>query len=389
MKSTRIVLPWLALALAVANTPFQHMGGMRMGGTAVAQGTAATRAAPAVVVHTVESVIIAPASAYIARVEALEAVDLRARVSGFVEEIPFKPGAYVRQGDLLFTIEPALYEAAVAAARAQLSRAEAARGQALNTLDRNTRLVNRNTVAQTVLEDAQTAFDIAEADVAAARAALAKAELELSYTRIAAPIAGRVGQPAFTAGNFVGPESGAIARLVQVDPIRVTFSASEADIVTMRQKGLEGGRTDRDSIDIALTLPNDTAYSQPGRLEFVGPEVDPRTGTAAVRSIFPNPDGLLAPGQFVRVSLRDAAPDKGPVVPQTAVLQDRQGRFVYVVGQDDVARQRRIETGVKLGDGWHVRQGVQPGEKVVVQGAQRLSDGVTVQVVSEAAGDRP
>ncbi|MFC0220201.1 efflux RND transporter periplasmic adaptor subunit [Pseudochelatococcus lubricantis] len=347
------------------------------------------RPAPAVVVHAVESMIIAPANEYIARVEALEAVDLRARVSGFIEEIPFKPGAYLKQGDLLFKIEPALYEAAVAAAQAQLSRAVAARTQAANTLDRNTQLVNRNTVARTVVEDAQTAFDIAEADVAAARSALSKAELELSYTRISAPISGRIGQPAFTVGNFVDPNSGAIARLVQVDPIRVTFSASEADIVTMHQKGLENGRTDRDGVDIALILPNNRAYAPPGRLEFIGPEVDPRTGTAAVRSIFPNPDGLLAPGQFVRVNLRDASPDEGPVVPQTAVLQDRQGRFVYVVGQDDVARQRRIDTGVKLGDGWHVRQGMQPGEKVVVQGAQRLSDGVAVQVVSEAAGDRP
>lgn len=374
---------WQALILKMHVALF---AGLCMVQNGAAQDGALTRPLPSVILHTVKEEAINPPVDHIARIAALEAVDLRARVPGFIEKISFKPGAYVKDGDLLFTIEPARYDASVIAAKAQVARAEANRHQASNARQRNEELVGRNVVSRVTLEDAQIALDIAEAELAVAHATLSKAELELSYTRISAPISGRISEPELTEGNLVGPESAPLARLVQVDPIRVVFSISEGDIVTFRQAQLEGEKLSRDTVQINLKLPNGQLYSQEGKLEFLGPEVDSRTGTLAVRAIFPNPDGLLMPGQFVQVITRNKDTRIGPVVPQSAVLQDRQGRFVYIADQNNVVWQRRIETGAKTNDQWVVQQGLKAGETIVVQGVQRLSDGMTVQPVVQAGG---
>jgi membrane fusion protein (multidrug efflux system) len=349
------------------------------GSTALAQQGSAGRPAPSVIVAAVAEREIDPPVENIGRVEALEAIDLRARVPGFVEKIGFAPGAFVKKGDVLFIIEPARYEAAVAAAKAQLARAEASRQQALITRDRNADLVSRSATARSALDDAQAALNVAEADVAGAQASLSKADLDLSYTRIAAPISGRIGQPLFTTGNLVGTDSGPIARLVQVDPIRVVFSVPEGDVVTYRQtQSLQ-----KSPRRLTLTLPNGAAYDQEGKIEFVGPEIDPRTGTATVGVIFPNPDGVLMPGQFVKLAVGSQQVATGPAVAQSAVLQDRDGRFVYVLTSDNKVQQRRIETGAKLGDFWAVSSGLKAGEKIVIQGTQRLTDGIAVQPVEQ------
>lgn len=347
------------------------------------------RPAPTVVVQSVVDGPVESPSENIGRVEALEAVDVRARVSGFIEEVAFSPGAAVSDGDILFVIEPALYEAAVATAKAQVARAEATLHQATDNRNRNAELVRRSTVARAAYEESQTAFEIATADLAAAQAGLTKAELDLSYTRITAPISGRVGQPLFTKGNFVGPDVGALVRLVQVDPVRVAFSVTEGDITTFRQRDAAEMKSTAEAMKLTLRLPNGSVYNQDGILEFLSPEVDLRTGTATVGTIFPNPEGLLMPGQFVKLIVGSVQQAMGPSVPQTAVLQDRDGRFLYVMGENNIVRQRRIDTGAKVGDLWAVRQGVKSGEKIVVQGTQRLSDGIAVQPVEQDAGKQP
>lgn len=351
-----------------------------------AQEHTASRPPPSVAVETVVEAPVEPPTEYIGRVEALEAVDLRARVPGFIEEIAFTPGSFVKAGDLLFIVEPARYEAAVAAARAQVERARAVQRQAIISRDRNAELVRRNTAAQAVLDDAQAAYDIANADLAAAEASLSKAELDLSYTRITAPISGRIGQPLLTKGNLVASDATVLARLVQSDPVRVAFSVAEADIITVRQATLAGTGSGRDFFRLSLKLPNGTTYAQEGKIEFLSPEVDPQTGTVAVRTIFPNPDGILMPGQFVNLAFASTSEAMGPVVAQSAVLQDRDGRFVYVVNDDNTVHQRRIETGAKIGERWAVTQGIKPGERVVVQGTQRLSDGIAVQPATSSGG---
>jgi membrane fusion protein (multidrug efflux system) len=359
-------------------------------GIGTAQQGAANRPPPSVVVRAVTSEAVEPPTENIARVEALEAVDIRARVPGFIDEISFKAGSSVSAGDQLFVIEPARYRAAVSAAEAQMARAEALQRQATVNRDRNAELVRRSAVARAAYDDAQAALDVASADVVAARASLSKAELDLSYTRIMAPISGRIGQPLLTTGNLVGTDSGPIARIVQVDPVRVTFSVTEGEVTTFRQNQLAGGAdTSAPTFRLTLMLPNGTPYQQEGRIEFVAPEIDARTGTAGVRVVFPNADGLLMPGQFVKVIVGSKDTLTGPAIAQSAVMQDRDGRFVFVLGKNNTVQQRRIETGAKIGDLWAVRQGLAVGDTVVVQGMQRLADGIAVQPVAEKGGQQP
>jgi membrane fusion protein (multidrug efflux system) len=334
--------------------------------------------APAVIVEQVEVRPVDAPTRFTARVEAIDCVDIRARVSGFLQSVAFKDGQQVEAGDTLFEIEPDQLNAAVASARAQVERAEATRKSAERTLSRNRTLFARNTVSQAAVDDSQAAFDISVADVEVAQAALSTAELNLSYAHITAPISGSIGRAAFTVGNLVGPDSGSLARIVSLDPVRVAFSVTEGELITIRQNQAGGKSIDPHALNLSLRLANDSEYDEPGRLEFVEHEVDPQTGTVTVRAIFPNPHHILIPGQFVKLGIREKdAPDM-PVIPQTAVLQDREGRFVFLLAKDNTVSQRRIATGPRVGSGWAVTSGLTGGEQVVVQGTQRLTDGMTV-----------
>jgi membrane fusion protein, multidrug efflux system len=334
---------------------------------------------PAVVVERIEVQEVSDPAEFNARVEAIESVDIRARVQGFLQTVAFEAGETVQAGDLLFEIEPDQYEAAVASARAQVSRAEAAREDAARTLARQQELVERQAAARAARDEARAAFEIAEADIEVAQAGLRTAELDLSYTRITAPITGQIGRALFTQGNLVGPEAGPLARIVQLDPIRVVFSIPEGFLVTLRQQEADGGVIDPNALRLTLRLPNGTDYQQTGRIEYVETDVNPQTGTVAVRIVFPNPDRILISDQFVTLMAREADIPSLPVVPQAAVLQDREGRFVYLLGDDSTVSQRRIETGARVDNGWAVTEGLSGGEPVVVQGIQRLSEGMAVQ----------
>jgi membrane fusion protein (multidrug efflux system) len=334
---------------------------------------------PAVVVEKVTVQAVSNPTRFTARVEAIQSVDVRARVTGFLHAVDFKDGQDVKVGDTLFQIEPDQLQASVASAEAQVARAEATRTSAERALARNRELFSRNTVSQAVLDDAQAAFDVANADVQVAKAALNTAELNLSYARIAAPIPGSIGRANFTVGNLVGADSGALARIVSLDPIRVAFAVTEEVLVTARQQQAGGSTIDTDALKLSLQLANGTDYDEPGRIEFVDNEVDPQTGTATARAVFPNPHRILIPGQFVTLAIGEKAKPTMPVVPQSAVLQDREGRFVYLLGKDNTVSQRRIATGARVGSGWAVTSGLGGGEQVVVQGVQRLAEGMTVQ----------
>ena len=334
---------------------------------------------PAVVVEKVEVQQVSSPERFTARVEAIEAVDIRARVTGFLRSVTFKDGRDVKAGDTLFEIEPDQLEALVASARAQVARAEATRKSAERTLARNRDLFARNTVSQAVLDDAQAAFDVAAADVQVAEATLNTAELNLSYARITAPISGSIGRATFTVGNLVGPDSGSMARIVSLDPVRVAFSVTEGLLVTVRQQEAGGSTIDPNALKLSLRLANGTEYDEPGRIDFIEDEVDPLTGTITARAVFPNSHRILVPGQFVTLYVREKEIPSLPVVPQAAVLQDREGRFVYLLGEGNTVSQRRIDTGARVGNGWAITEGLSGGEQVVVQGIQRLAEGMTVQ----------
>ena len=344
--------------------------------------------APAVVVEKVEVRSAESSLNFAARVEAIDSVDIRARISGFLRSVTFKAGQDIKAGDALFGIEPAEFNALVLSARAQLSRAEAAQKAAETTLQRNRRLLARNTVSQAAFDDAQASFDMAVADVEVAQAALKTAELNLSSTSISAPISGSISRSSFTIGNLVGPESGPLARIISLDPIRIAFSVTEGELIAIRQKQAKGSTFDADALALSLRLANNSDYGEPGRLEFIENEANPQTGTVAARAIFQNAHRILIPGQFVTLSVRDkSAPDR-PVVPQTAVLQDREGRFVFLLDKNNTVRQQRIDTGPRVDNGWAVTSGLTGGEKVIVQGTQRLVDGMTAQPSEgQSAGD--
>ncbi|HHX83161.1 MAG TPA: efflux RND transporter periplasmic adaptor subunit, partial [Pseudomonadaceae bacterium] len=297
--------------------------------------------APAVIVQEVTVQVIEDPELFTARVEAIETVDIRARVQGFIRAVAFEAGQSVDTGDLLFEIEPELYEAAVASARAQLAGAEADRVRAERQLARAEDLRKRDIATQAILDEAYADNEAAIAAAGAAEAALIRAELDLSYTRIEAPIPGEIGRAVLTVGNLVGPESGSLARIVQPDPVRVVFSIPEGMLVSLRQEA-RGILPDTGLLRLTLRLPNGTVYDRPGRIEYVASEVDLQTGTIAVRSIFENPQRWLVPGQFVTMYVNEAEPPELPVVPQAAVLQDREGRFVFVLLSDNTVAQRRI-----------------------------------------------
>ncbi|MBC9247446.1 efflux RND transporter periplasmic adaptor subunit [Paracoccus sp. 11-3] len=338
---------------------------------------------PAVVTHQIEVQPIDAPESFTASVEAIESVEIMARIQGFIDEVVFSPGQIVQTGDRLFQIEPKQYQAEVASAQANLAQAEAQRVRAESEANRQQELVNRNAAAQVNLEQARADFQVAEANVQAAQAGVELAQINLGYTTITSPITGKIGQALITKGNFVGPSAGSLAQVVQLDPVRVVFSISEQLLLDMQQSGM--AETGAENVNFKLMLSNDTEYAQTGTMEYIDNRVDPATGSIAVRIVYANPDALLLPGQFVTMVIAEKDPQSLPVVPQTAVLQDREGRYVFVVNDDQTVSQKRISTGPRVMNGWAVTEGLAGGEAVVVEGVQRLQDGMAVRVGAQAA----
>ena len=329
----------------------------------------------------VRQVELAPATAplrFNGQVEAIEAVDIQARITGFLKEKAFEQGAAVKAGDLLFEIEPDQMQAAVMSAEAQVARAEAAQNAARQSLSRTRTLANRNTASQASLDDAQAAFDIATADVRNAEAALNNARLNLSYTQVRSPINGTIGRSLFTVGNLVGPGMGPLARIVQLDPVRVVFSITDRALIAIRQKEAGGGTVNPESFKLTLMLANGTQYGERGNIQFNDNEVSTQTGTVAVRALFANPNHILVPGQVVAVNLLDETVGELPIVPMSSVLQDRQGKYVYVLNEGNTVSRRAIVTGTRIDNGWSVTDGLKAGETIVVEGLQRIADGQAV-----------
>ena len=354
---------------------------------AIAQQGSSASPAPPVITQTVEKASSAAPLRFNGQIEAIESVDIQARITGFLKEKTFEQGAAVKTGDRLFEIEPDQMAAAVAQAEAQVARAQAAQNAARQSLSRTRTLANRNTASQASLDDAQATFDIATADVQNAEAVRNTARLNLSYTQVRSPINGTIGRSLFTVGNLVGPNTGPLARIVQLDPVRVVFSITDRALTDLRQKEAGGGTVDPESFRLTLTLSNGTQYEQPGRIQFIDNEVNAQTGTVAVRAIFSNGDHLLVPGQIVAVTLLDDSAIDLPIIPMSAVLQDRQGRYVFVLNADNTVSRRPIVTGARIGNNWAVADGLKAGETIVVEGLQRITDGQSVEPHDRIAGE--
>lgn len=356
----------------------------------LAAGAAAQAPLPAVSVAPVAIAEVAPGSEFVGRVEAVNAVDIRARVDGFIEARPFAEGQTVREWQELFVIERDAYDAALSAARASLAAAQASLRDAEGRLQRNQELRRTQAVSQAAVEEIQAARDTAQANVMSAEAGVRQAELNLGHTVIRAPIAGRIGAAAFAVGSLVGPSSGALARVVQVHPIRVVFSVGDRAILDLREGA--GGATKEDLAQKyvpTLRLSNGREFPAKGEIEFAGNEIDPATGTLPVWARFPNPDALLVPGQFVTVVIRPSDPQRRPIVPVGAVQLDREGRFVLVLDSDNRVAKRRVRTGTQIGQSWTVEEGLGGGETLVVQGLQNVRPGEPVRVVPVQGAEAP
>ncbi|MDJ1159376.1 efflux RND transporter periplasmic adaptor subunit [Chelatococcus sp. SYSU_G07232] len=340
--------------------------------------------APAVTVATAEQRPVTGGLTFTGRVVAVDKVDIRARVPGFLKDRKFQEGMDVKAGDLLFDIEPDTYEAQVAQRKADLASAEAQAENAKVQLQRAEQLMKTQNISEAVLDDRRAQARVTAAAVLQAQAALTQAEINLGYTRITAPISGRIGLSTFTVGALVGPESGALATVVSQDPIYVTFPVSQRQILDVREQAKKQG-DDPSRAVIRLTLANGESYPQAGQIDFADVSVNQTTDTLTIRARFPNPDRVLVDGQFVRVRAEAEQPRLAIVIPQRAVLNDQSGAYVYTVSPDSKAVVTRVRLGPQQGADVVAEEGLKAGDKVIVDGIQRVRPGAPVDAAPVTA----
>jgi membrane fusion protein, multidrug efflux system len=327
--------------------------------------------APQVSVATVVAEQVRQWDDFTGRVQAVQSVELRPRVSGYVERVAFTEGADVRMGDLLFVIDPRPYRAALAQAEAQLARA---RSEALLANAQNARaqaLVDARAISREEFETRNAATAQGNAAVRAAEAAVTAARLNLQYTEVRAPIDGRVGRALVTVGNLAQADATLLSTVVSQDPVHVHFEADERTWLRYARQARDGeGNGAGNAVRVGLS--SDEGYPHVGTVDFIDNHVDPATGTIRARAVLRNPDGLFTPGLFARVQLQGSQAIDALLVDDKAVLTDQDRKYVYVLGEGDVAERRDVVLG-PLVDGLRVvEQGLAPGDRVIVNGLQKV-----------------
>jgi membrane fusion protein (multidrug efflux system) len=340
------------------------------------QTPAAAPPPPAVSVVEVEPQNVTPSAQFVGRVVAIDQVDLRARVQGFLEQRLFTEGQDVKKGDLLYVIEQPPFQAQVAEAQADVARAEASVAETKATLERVQEASSSGAVSKQEVDQARANDQRAQAEVLAAKAQLEIAQLNLSYTEISAPIDGRIGFTNYTVGNLVGPDSDVLATIVSTDPIYVTFPVSTRVILDVRKQAVQAGKPTE--FVVRAQLPDGTTYAHPGKVNFLNIEADQTTDTITVRAEFANPEGLLVDGEFVNVRVERDQPEERLVVPQPALQLDQAGSYVLVVNSQDEVEQRRVQTGQAYEGNLVVETGLQAGDRVIVEGIQKVRPGMKV-----------
>ena len=323
----------------------------------------------------------------VGRISAIRSAEVRARVAGVLQKRVYTEGTDVKEGALLFIIDPAPYRAALRERQAALAQAKAAADNATSRAKRYTDLATSGVVARQDLDDAVAQANTNDAAVAPAVAALEKARLDLSYTTVTAPIAGRASKALVTEGALVGQsEATHLTTVEQIDQVYVDFTQSVSAIEALRNQQAKG------AIELAapktqavkVLFEDGTVYSHEGTLSFSDLAVEPATGSVSLRAVLPNPERTLLPGMFVRVSLQQGARQNVYLIPQAAVQRDQKGLFVFVVGSDDKAAQKPVQAQGLDGSNWIINGGLQPGDRVIVSGLQRVRPGATVKVAPDA-----
>ncbi|NTJ43563.1 efflux RND transporter periplasmic adaptor subunit [Agrobacterium larrymoorei] len=387
LSNKRRALTGAGIGLAVSVAAAAFLFEMPGHGDATAASTPAEQPAVPVTVAKVESREIMRWEEFSGRLEAVDRVQIRSRVAGQIKAVHFREGALVKEGDALFTIDPAPYEAAMAGAQAQVASAEARVALAKTELDRGHRLSDNRTISQSDLDQRQSSFTDADAQLRAARATLKTAELDLGYTDIRAPVSGRVGKIEITAGNLVaaGSASPALTTLVSVDPIYASFNASEAIVMRALSElpKTDGALPALEKIPVEIGTLADEGTPTKGTLHLIDNQVDSASGTIGVRAVFENKDGRLIPGQFVRVRMGEPQTESRILISDRAIGTDQDKKFVFIVDAENKVNYRQIKPGTSAEGQRIIESGLEVGDTIVVNGMQRIRPGATVAPQTE------
>jgi membrane fusion protein (multidrug efflux system) len=340
-------------------------------------------APPAIPVGVVKAEIkpISKASDFVGRVEAINRVQINARVKGFLEDVQFTEGDLVKDGTPLYRIEQGLFKAAVEQAQGALERSKAAKTLTEIQLQRAQELLTKQAGTAVTRDQALAADQQAQGQILIDEANLDTANINLGYTEIKSPIAGKIGRTNITKGNVVGPDSGPLTLVVSQDPMYVTFPVSEADVMEARKDG----RTNVKNIKVKLRFSDGSIYDQVGEINFVDVTVDRGTDSVTLRATMANPKGTLIDNQLVRVILESGTPVDKVVIPQAALIADQEGVYVFIV-DDGKAAVRRVKVGDESGTGIVVESGLSGGELVIVEGLQSIRPGAPVRATPMPAG---
>ena len=340
-----------------------------------------TAPAPSVSVYEVDSEEIGNYREFVARTVASKTASLRARVEGELIKRHFNEGSKVTQNQTLLEIDPTNYQASVASATADLNSATVTAASTGRDLARGKKIAADGFISSSELDQLITKEAQARAQVKVAKAELTKAELNLSYTSITAPFSGRVGKVKYNVGNVVGPNSEPLAILTLTDPINVNFQIEESNYINFLQENTKTATAKDVQVDISLRLPNDTIFTHAGSLDFADTKIEEGMGTVELRATFANPRGIIIPGMFVTLMIEGQEKEKMSLVPQAAVQANQQGKFVLVVDNENMVKQRHVILGRRINAMWLVESGLKSGDLVVVEGLQKIKSGIKVNPV--------
>ncbi len=355
---------------------------MALSGCTQAAGSPTAPSPPEVAVVTVQPPDLPAVYAYVGQVAGVREVEVRARVSGILERWNYREGAAVKAGDSLFTIDPEPFRAELARAEADLAGAEASLAQATRNAARLQPLWEVKAVSQKEYDDAQSAEQVATANVQAAQAAVTQARLNFSYTLVEAPISGITSRAVVSEGSLVQAQQTLLTTISQLDPVHVIFSFTEAEHLRFRRELSEARLTlPRDGrFDVTLTLVDGSEYPVAGKVDFTDVRVNTNTGTIEARAVVPNPQRLLRPGQFVRVHLSGATRPNAIAIPQRAVLEGPSTKLVMTVNAQGVVEPRPVQVGDWSGSEWLITAGLKPGDTVIVDGVVKARPGLPVKI---------
>lgn len=357
-------------------------------GAAVAQAPA-DAPPPAVKVRVIVPQAVSEVQQFISRIEAIDSVDLTARVEGVLERRLVDEGKEVKVGDLIFEIEKDRYEIAVSNARATLEGALAQEVEATASYKRGKRLTDRGAASKAILEERLAARDTARAGVSNAQAALDDALLDLRFTQIISPISGRIGAEKVSVGNVVSAATGPLATINQLDPIRAVFGINGRDFIETRLEDSSGSVDGLNAQFIPqIILPNGALYEYEGKIAFIDNQINASTGSLTIWAEFPNPKRILLPGQSLNVTVKRSGERRLPVVPDSAIQQDREGSYVLILNTKNVVERRNIKRGIATKGGTAVSQGLVDGDTVIVGGLLKVKIGApATAIVSKASGE--